>query len=78
MQTPSFLNNTHSIKAKPLFEKKLSSVFSPLPPCKPQSQTSIFGVRGDNNNPYTPFNKQEKAISPGNFVKKASSGLSIY
>lgn len=39
-------------------QRKVSSVFSPIP-CKPQSQTSIFGVRGDNNTPYTPFNKTD-------------------
>jgi hypothetical protein len=65
MQTPSFNDNRHQIKAKPLYpngeqdspgrsKKKISSVFSPIP-CKPQSQCSIFGVRGDNNTPYTPF-----------------------
>ena len=49
MQTPSFFDNRHQIKAKPLKgtqrtmfeqqpnqEKKISSVFSPIP-CKPQS-----------------------------------------
>lgn len=82
MQTPSFLNNNQNIKAKPLYEstsavsKKISSVFSPVP-CKPQSQTSIFGVRGDHNTPYTPFNKQSN-ISPGNFMKKPSASLGIF
>jgi len=49
MQTPSFFDNKHQIKAKPLKntqrgifdqqanqEKRVSSVFSPIP-CKPQS-----------------------------------------
>ena len=38
--------------------KKVSSVFSPIPD-KPQSQASFFGVRGDMNTPYSPFNRQE-------------------
>ena len=60
--TPSFLDRKQ-IKAKDFIEttdasakQKLSSVFSPIP-CMPQSATSILGVRGDHNTPYTPFNK---------------------
>lgn len=70
MQTPSFLDNRYQIKAKPLMnpsrgmfdtqnqDKKISSVFSPIP-CQPHRETSLFGVRGDNNNPYTPFSKTD-------------------
>jgi hypothetical protein len=70
MQTPQFNDNKHQIKAKPiynildtpgnLFNNKPNanarSVFSPIP-CKPQSECSILGVRGDRNTPYTPFNR---------------------
>jgi len=69
--TPSFYNDSkHQIKAQPIgkdktqdkkqsyYKDKISSVFSPIP-CKPQSQCGIFGVRGDNNTPYTPFNRQD-------------------
>jgi hypothetical protein len=71
MQTPSFFENKHQIKAKPLknavkfldFDhhpnnqnKNVTSVFSPMPDV-PHNQSSIFGVRGDNNNPYTPFDR---------------------
>merc|ERR1711935_150813 len=37
-------------------KNRISSVFSPIP-CKPQSVCSIFGVRGDNHTPYSPFNR---------------------
>ena len=68
MQTPSFYDNRHQIKAKPITQNhgqeatqsknKVSSMFSPIP-CKPQSECSIFGVRGDHNTPYTPFGRQD-------------------
>lgn len=35
---------------------RISSVFSPIP-CQPQSTCSIFGVRGENNVPHSPFNR---------------------
>lgn len=67
MQTPSFVDN----RARPQpkcqetpqtskydSKKNISSVFSPIP-CKPQSICSIFGVRGDNHTPYTPFNRNQ-------------------
>ena len=81
MQTPSFNDNKHQIRAKPIYEheetspykkqKNFTSVFSPIP-CKPQSQCSIFGVRGDPNTPYTPFNRTDvftPKVTPGNTEK---------
>lgn len=49
---------------------KIPSVFSPIP-CKPQSQCSIFGVRGDPNTPYTPFNRQDVFNKPSPGTGKA-------
>jgi len=91
MQTPCFNDNRHQIKAKPIYNSsedtngrhhlKVPSVFSPIP-CKPQSQTSIFGVRGDPNTPYTPFNRQDNCIkiSPVNTAKatKEAAQLTIF
>lgn len=92
MQTPCFNDNRHQIKAKPVYNSsedtngrlnmKIPSVFSPIP-CKPQSQCSIFGVRGDPNTPYTPFNRQDvfNKPSPGNTgkaFKENAQPLSIF
>lgn len=77
MQTPQFNDNKHQIKAKPIYNvfdtpgnllnnkpnANARSVFSPIP-CKPQSECSILGVRGDRNTPYTPFNRQYEQCTP--------------
>lgn len=52
-ETPSGAKDQASAKNR---RKEISSVFSPIP-CKPQSVCSIFGVRGDNNTPYSPFDR---------------------
>jgi hypothetical protein len=88
MPTPQFDNNRYQIKAKPivfdtpgnLLNNKPTafsrSVFSPIP-CKPQSECSILGVRGDRNTPYTPFSNQEQATPSfminGNVQKRGES-----
>lgn len=73
MQTPSFFDNKHRIRAEPLNNKPSGEtpnvqrdaassrirdpfVFSPIPNM-PQSNCSIFGVRGENN-PHSPFNNR--------------------
>lgn len=78
MPTPQFNdNNKHQIKAKPIYSvfdtpgnllnnkpsANARSVFSPIP-CKPQSECSILGVRGDKNTPYTPFTRQQELGTP--------------
>lgn len=76
MPTPQFHDrNAYQIKAKPaifdtpgnLLNNKPTawsrSVFSPIP-CKPQSECSILGVRGDRNTPYTPFSRQQEQAAP--------------
>jgi hypothetical protein len=72
MQTPSFFDNKHQIRATPLNNKPIGEtpnaprdtasnrlrdpfVFSPVPNM-PHSTCSIFGVRGENNVPHSPFN----------------------
>ena len=81
VMTPSFFDAKNTIKAQPINKQKtifdgvpekISSVFSPVP-CQPQSETSIFGVRGDQNKPYSPFNKNElftPKISPQTVMGK--------
>lgn len=84
MQTPQFNDNKHQIKAKPIYNivdtpghflnnkpsANARSVFSPIP-CKPQSECSILGVRGDRNTPYTPFSRQQEQCTPA-FVSQPS------
>lgn len=88
MPTPQFDNNRYQIKAKPivfdtpgnLLNNKPTafsrSVFSPIP-CKPQSECSILGVRGDRNTPYTPFSRHQELITPrvshGNVQRRGES-----
>jgi hypothetical protein len=86
--TPSFFDTKNTIKAQPINRKNnksifddvpanVSSVFSPIP-CQPQSETSIFGVRGDNNKPYSPFNKNDMftpKISPQTKVFKSPGAV---
>ena len=81
VMTPSFFDSKNTIKAQPINKQKtifdgvperISSVFSPVP-CQPQSETSLFGVRGDQNKPYSPFNKNElftPKISPQTIMGK--------
>lgn len=81
MMTPSFLDAKNTVKAQPVKQQKsvfdevpanISSVFSPIP-CQPHSTTSIFGIRGDNNMPYTPFNKNDlftPKLSPQTVMSK--------
>ena len=73
MQTPSFFDNKHRIRAEPLNNKpsgetpnvqrdaassRIRDPFVFSPiPNMPQSTCSIFGVRGENN-PHSPFNNR--------------------
>ena len=50
LETPNVQKDQASSK------HRISSVFSPIP-CQPQSTCSIFGVRGENNAPHSPFNR---------------------
>ena len=74
MQTPSFYDAKHRFRAEPLNNKPNGEtpnvqrdtassrqrdpfVFSPIPNM-PHSSCSIFGVRGENNVPHSPFNNR--------------------